>query len=381
MKVGIYGRVFLKSGGGIVRYSFEVVEALLKYCPENVYVFYFKRGEVPKLNFKGKYEIREIDLPYFLWRTSLFTRILDDDGIDVYHSTDYRVPLVPKSMRNVSIVATFHGLHSEFFRWPIKETIYSVLNYRMGAIFSDRIISVSKALKKEINELYGKPLNMIDVTYVGVSEDLKPLKPSEMESYRKRIMKKYKIPGDGYIIYVGAGLAENKNTITAFRSWKILKEEYKLRIPLVLTRVDTNKIKDILEDLDLEDGRDIIGLKWVGDGDLRILYACSEFSIYPSIYEGLGWPILEAMACGTPVITSDISAMPEAADGAGILVKAPKNPEEWAEKIVMLHKDKGLMGKLRKSSLEWAKRFTWKRIAKETEDSYKRAVMMRKRQG
>ncbi len=118
-------------------------------------------------------------------------------------------------------------------------------------------------------------------------------------------------------------MASNKNTDTMLRAWSILKHKYNSTMPLVLTRVDMVKLAPRLKELKLEEGKDVIGLTWVYGKDLQLLYGCALLSVYPSIYEGLGFPIIEAMACGTPVITSRASALPEAAGGAALLVDKP----------------------------------------------------------
>ncbi len=374
MKIGIYGRVLLKPGSGIVRYSFELTESLLKYAPDNEYTIYFRKGAVPKLKFKGKYKVREVSLPYFLWRTPLFTRILDRDGIDVYHSTAYTLPLVPRAMRKVAMISTFHGLHSEYFWHSLKENVYSLLNYRTAALFADRIISVSDKLRHEIHEKYGKPLSRIDVTYFGLNKDLKPLSGRKRSEVLGHLREKYGIRGSHYVLYVGGGMAKNKNFPTIIKAWGILKRKYGFSLPLIVTRVEMDPVKNLMEEEGLRDGEDIIGLRWIEGGDLKYLYACALLSVYPSTYEGVGFPIVEAMACGTPVITSNVSAMPEASGGAGLLVNDPMNPEEWANRILALSRNEKLRSRLIRMGLKRARRFTWKRVVADTIDSYRKAL-------
>ncbi len=134
------------------------------------------------------------------------------------------------------------------------------------------------------------------------------------------------------------------------------------------------KIKETyLKQIGLTRGKDIIDIDWVGN-DMALLYSYAKFSIYPSLYEGLGFPIVESMACGTPVITSDTSAMPEAAGGAALLVKNPKDPTEWAKKIILLNQDNELLISLSKKGIERAKAFAWPKIIKYVVRSLKRAV-------
>ncbi len=374
MKIGIYGRIFLKPGSGIVKYSFELTRHLLKNDKKNEYVIYVNKNEVPKLDFKGNYTIRKVNLPYPLWRTKLFTDILDKDGIEVYHSMAYTLPLVPRSLRKVALVSTFHGLHSEYFNFSLKETAYWLLNYRTSARFADRIISVSDTQRHEIHEKYGFPLNRIDVTYFGVEEGLHPLNAKDRSTGPAYVRKRYNLGPSEYVIYVGGGMASNKNTDTMLKAWSILKHKYGSTMPLVLTRVDMTKLASLLKELKLEDGKDVIGLKWVYGKDLQLLYGCALLSVYPSIYEGLGFPIIEAMACGTPVVTSRASALPEAAGGAAVLVAKPTDAKEWAAKVYELSQNKRKRDTLRKKGFVRARGFTWEGVVKQTLKSYKKAA-------
>jgi glycosyltransferase involved in cell wall biosynthesis len=184
-------------------------------------------------------------------------------------------------------------------------------------------------------------------------------------------MRKYKIYTENYVLYPGGGLSPNKNLITIIKAWKVLKKKDFRNIPLIITRVDTNSISSILKSLDLVGDKDVIGIKWVDEKDLPLLYSCALLSVYPSVYEGFGSPVVEAMACGTPVITSNISAMPEIAGDAALLVNNPYDPYEWAEKITALRDDEDLREKLIKRGLTRAKNFTFDKIAKRTIDAYK----------
>ncbi len=371
MRIGIYGKLLVKPGSGIVRYARELTESLVNNDKVNEYIIYLHKKDVKKLKLGGKYEIREVGLPYFLWRTPLFTQILDKDKIDVFHSQGYNLPLVPKSIRNVKFVSTFHGLLP--FWHSLRENIYSGLNFRFAATFADRIISVSDTVRHEIHDTYGKPLADIDVTYFGLNENLSPLSKGEINTARKQLSK-YGLKYQEYVAYIGGAMRPNKNLDTILSTWSLLKKKYNWKTPLLITRVDMTALKKRLNELDLEEGVDIIGSKWIEEKDIRYLYAGALIAIYPSLYDGLGFPIIEAMACGTPVITSNIAAMPEAAGGAGLLVDKPKDSKEWADKIIQLSEDRRLRNKLIKLGLEHAKRFTWKRVAKETIETYKKAV-------
>ncbi|MCC6018814.1 MAG: glycosyltransferase family 4 protein [Candidatus Verstraetearchaeota archaeon] len=373
MLIGIDGRILAGKGDGIRRYATSLVKHILKIDRENEYIIYLSKD----CHLSEKYiehdncQLKVIDVPSILWKTPLFTRVLDRDAVEIFHSLAYVLPLAPKAMRKTLLVATFHGLHSEYFLTSYYETIYWILTYRSSAKIADAIFSVSQSLKEEICKKYDISSDKIYVTYSGVAENFKPLKGDEKAIYCKHIIQKYGIPTENYVLYPGGGLSPNKNLITVIKAWKVLKKKDFRNIPLVITRVNTNSISSILKSLDLVGGKDVIGIRWVDEKDLTPLYSCALVSVYPSVYEGFGSPVVEAMACGTPVITSNISAMPEIAGDAALLVNNPYDPYEWAEKIITLLDNEDLREELIKRGLTRAKNFTFDKIAKRTIDAYK----------
>jgi len=372
MRIGLYGRVLLKPGSGIVRYSYDLIENLLKYDKKDKFILYVQKNHLPYREFDSRLEIHEVNLPYFMWRTPLFTRILDKDDLDIYHSSAYTLPLVSKKFRSFSTVSTFHGLHPEIFWQSFKDNIYCSLDYRSAAIFADRIQAVSNTLKEEIHKIYKQPLDKIDVVYFGLSKEFKPIS-SKNASKEKAIYERYGIRKGKYILCV-SGTTKNKNTETILKAWSILKFKHKFKLPLVLLRADLNKKLTLIKSLGLLPGKDVIAIDWVDD--MRYLYGLSNFTIYPSIYEGLGFPIIEAMACGAPVITSNASAMPEAAGNAALLVNNPTDPTEWSDAILSLYSNPELKEELVKKGFERAKEFSWDKIIKKVLNSYRKLSSM-----
>lgn len=372
MRIGIDGRIFMKPGSGTVRYAFELMQHLLDQDTENEYLIYVpeKSDYKNKLSFKGIFTVRPLKLPPILWRTVLFTKILDRDRIDVYHSMQYILPYVPSWMRRVAMTTSSQGMLSEFPN--LKEQIYWLSNYKTTAMFCDHMIAVSQQLKKELQERYRMKPEKIDVTMTGVPDSFfNRLSEKEKESERRRLAKKYNLGETGYIIYAGAGMAPNKNVDTVLKAWKILKEKYAFNIPIIITRVKLHLLKSKLDALGLIPNSDVICMEWVEEQDIIPLYSCAELTVYASLYEGFGSVIIESQATGTPVVISNISAMPEAAGGAAILVNDPRDQAEWAEKVFGLYNDAVTKKKLIELGLENAKKYTYRNIAKATIDAYR----------
>jgi len=371
MIIGIDGEVFTGKRNGVRRYAMSLLEHLLKIDHENEYVIYLHKPMNIHFFDNDDYRIKVINLPRLVWKSFLFTHLLDKDKIDIFHSLAYSLPIVPRLLRRVKLVTTFHGLHWEYCKWPLHEKVPWIMLFRSSAKVADAVVSVSETLKKEIHEKYGISLSKIYVTYPGVSQEFKPIKQDERLFYHKQLALKYGLPSKTYALYSGAGLRPNKNLTTLLRAWKILSKDYSVEIPLVVTRVGSSSFfNDLLKSLNLRSN--VIHLEWVDEKDIPYVYSCALFSVYPSTYEGFGSPPLESMACGTPAIVSNASAMPEIVGNAALLVKNPLNPYEWAEKVLMIIRSENLRKDLIKRGLLHARAFSWDKTAKSTLAIYKK---------
>lgn len=374
MRVGIDGRIFLKHQSGIVRYATELAKALFETRPKNQYIVYIPGADSEETKKRiatvhsllgaedGKYKIRVVNLMPILWRTMLFTGILDKE-VDVFHGMAYILPYVPKFMRKVKVVASFHGLQPVIVAGlPLKEKLYWGPNFRLSAMFADRIISVSKNLKQEINKRYGYRLDRIDVTYAGIS---KAFYIGRSEKGSAKVLERYGL-GDFYIFYSGAGDLPQKNVRTILKAAQIMADKYIFTPPIIISRTDLSKY----------DGEKypstVKGVEWIDERDLPHLYANAAISIYASYCEGFGSPIIEARAAKSPVIASGVSAMTEAAQGKAVLVEDPFSADEWAEKIYGLYSDEKLREKLSANDRKGLEDFSWKNVAKKTLETYAR---------
>lgn len=381
MKIGIDGRIFSKPGSGIVRYSFELVQYLIKKHPEHTYIIYvYKNGDYKsKIKFKGSYVISTVNLNPLLWRTKVFTDFLDKEKLDIFYITHPEVPYVSSSQRNVRIISTCHGVIPNNL-WPsLKERLWcQPLLYAM-AKYSDHIICVSEDTRKAIHNTYKRDLDTMSVGYFGLSPLMKPLSKQAKIKALRYLAKKYGIPNKEFIFQVG-GEQPYKNVLTILKTSKLLNEKHNLTIPLVIARVSSNTVLDCellkhrIEMLGL-DKADIIPIQWIDFEDIPLLYACAKINIYPSLFEGVGFPIAEAFACASPVITTNISAMPECAGGAALLIQKPLDEYEWANKIYELYNNKQLQKKLIKLGLERAKDFTWSKTGTAVLRSFNKTII------
>jgi len=225
----------------------------------------------------------------------------------------------------------------------------------------------------DIVKLLRVPEEKVVVTYVGVDPMFRPL---DREKCYSKINTKYGLSGSEYIVSVGE-LHPGKNFVRLIQAFSKIKNNnapYKL---LIVEKKGWRyqDIYTVIEDLDLKN--DVIFTDYVPFEELPVLYNGAALCVYPTLYEGFGLPALEAMACGTPLVTSNVSSLPEVVGDGGILVD-PYNVDLLSEAIVKVLSDYNLRRDLRKKGLFQAKKFTWEKAARKTlkvyEEVYNKAT-------
>lgn len=363
--------------GGIYQYIFHLVQALSEVDKENKYLLFFSffrnkhrqtTDEFYSLFKKAGYGRKDCRIPSLIWKRLQFPIELFTGKIDLFHGLfDY----VPRMLSGKSIV-TIHDLaylrRPEFLgskrvKWKYKETPLAVRR-------ADAIITVSNFSKNDLIKLLGIPEEKIWVTPHGVSPDFTPIQDKEI---LERIKIKYRIK-ENYILFVGV-LQPNKNIVKLLEAFSLLKNSCKLEHQLVIAGEKGWLYEDIFKKYnELKLGDTVIFTGYVPDGDLPALYSGADLFILPSQLEGFGIPVLEAMACGTPVVTSNTCALPETAGDAAILVK-PDSVHEIAGGIYQVLSDNNLQASLRQKGFAHAKKFTWENTAKMTLEVYRKGIL------
>jgi len=219
---------------------------------------------------------------------------------------------------------------------------------------ASKIITLTNCIKNEITSYFKVPEKMIEVLPPGIHPEFKPRKRSETSP----ILTKYKIP-EKYLLCVGT-LEPRKNIQRLIKSYTLLPDDIRLSYPLVLVGMK-GWLNESLEKklMPLEKRGEIIRLGYIVQKDLPYLYSGAHAFAYPSIYEGFGLPVLEAMASGIPILGSKNTAVAEFAEGAAILID-PLNEAEMTEGLKSLLLDKQNNASLVRVGLETAKNYTWK---------------------
>ena len=287
---------------------------------------------------------------------------------DLYHALAFVAPLY----LSTPMVVTVHDLSflhyperlSASRRWYLRA--FTALTCRRAR----RILAISRSTANDLSEQLGIDPGKIDVTPLGFDRAaFRPLPRETTEQFRAR----HGLP-PRFWLFIGT-LEPRKNLPMLLRAYARLP--CRERLPLILGGGKGWMADDIfaaIEEYDLSDCVRHIG--FVPAEDLPLWYNCAEAFLYPSVYEGFGLSLLEAMACGTPVITSDVSSLPEVAGKAGLCLP-PTEEARWTQALRECLADEEWLATASKMGLERAKRFSWARTAELTLASYHQALLER----
>ncbi|MGD8398167.1 MAG: glycosyltransferase family 1 protein [Anaerolineae bacterium] len=284
-------------------------------------------------------------------------------GVDLIHAPAFVGPLAGAPPFVVTIHDLSFLLYPERFRAGNRR--YLRLFTRLSVGRARRVIAVSQSTRDDVVRLYGLAPDRVDVVHNGVDGAYRPLPPGEVAAFRAR----QNLP-ERFILFVGT-LEPRKNVTGLVEAYARLPLP---RPPLMLVGGKGwlyDEVYARVEQLGL--GSEVHFVGFVDSGELPWWYNAAEVFVYPSFYEGFGLPALEAMACGTPVIASDTSSLPEVVGAAGVLVD-PEDPEALAATLDRVLTDSTLAGALQAAGPQQAARFSWQRAARETAASYRRAL-------
>jgi glycosyltransferase involved in cell wall biosynthesis len=366
LSAGVHGRA------GIGRYAVELLSGLVATDLENQYTLFYNRPEDAQVptDLQHLPTITTLSSDKY-WRfqtllAHLFHRSQDllYGSVDIFHATSNLLP-------NLSQIGTVFTLHDLIFQ--LYPTTHTRLNRwflsLMMPIFlrkADHVIAVSNTTANDAIRLYNLNQDKMSVIYEGIAPHFQPVTD---ERRLQKIRIHYALP-QRFIFFVGT-LEPRKNLPNLIRAFAAAKlDEVKLIIAGKKGWM-YQSIFDLVQELGLE--RDIQFIGFVPDEDLPVLYSLAEAFVFPSLYEGFGLPVLEAMACGTPVITSNVSSLPEIAGDAALLID-PLNVEDLSIAMCRLTNDAGLRQEFSQRGLRQASQFSWQRAAAQTLDVYRHVL-------
>ncbi len=373
MKIGFDIRAIAQGKhSGVQEYTLRILNELLKSKNDEFLLFYnaFLKTFVPKNILENSNTVlRDFNVPNKILDTFLFFGYPKLDKLigeaDVFFSSHFLATPVSKKCRKIT---TFHDLsflhYPEFFSLR-KKYWHFIQRPKKQAKESDRIIAISESTKKDLVNFYKVPESKIKVIYSGVSQSMTLLEKNDKKL--KSVKEKYSL-FDEFILYLGT-IEPRKNIVGIIKAFEGIRE--KKRIKLVLAGALGWLYEDILKEIKSSKfAEDIIFLGFVDDKDKVGLYNLASVFVYPSFFEGFGFPPLEAMACGTPVVTSNCSSLPEVVGDAALMVD-PYKPSEIADAIWILLEDDKLRNLYKEKGILRAKKFSWERTGKKTLDLIK----------
>jgi len=372
MNIGFDAKRAYHNGTGLGHYSRTLIRSLAEYFPQHQY-FLFNPKPSDLFHFKGK-NIREV-LPSKLlhktlssvWRSAWIKDDLEKLDIDIYHGLSNEIPLeIYKT--GIKSVVTIHDIIFE--RFPQQYSKIDVEIYRRKFKYAcdhaDKVIAISEQTKKDIMEFYKTPEEKIIVCYQSCNP---AFAETVSEKTKQQIKEKYSLP-DQYFLYVGS-IIERKNLMGICKALYLLRND--LKIPLVVIG-DGTKHKQQVKDFIKQNGLDnqIIFLSenslakvtssFLRAEDFPAIYQMATAMIYPSFFEGFGIPVLEALWSRLPVITSNVSSLPEAG-GDGAYNVNPNSAEEIAAGIKKIFTDKLFAETLKEKGWQQAQKFTQQKCA------------------
>lgn len=370
MKMGIFVACVGRQDGGPETYERHLVENLVKLGGDTEFhVFCFNERAVQAFSLNGHGSRVTF---HRLWPDSRWASLpvslpvsLKLSGVELYHAT-----FVPAPFAATPLVFTMHDVspftHPEFYPKAIRRRLNPVVE--RGLKNARLIICISEHSRQTTAEYFNIPLERTTVVHLGVNPNLAPVPANEA---RARLKAAYGLDGE-YLLYVGK-LEARKNIVRLIEAFAQVREECGFQGDLVLAGRrfwDLDGIDEATRKYGVQDR--VRELGYVPDEDLAPLYSEAAAFVFPSLWEGFGFPVLEAMACGAPVVASAVSSLPEIAGDAAVLVD-PTSTESIAQGIAQVIASPSTAGTLRERGLRRAAEFTWDRTARKTMDAYHRA--------
>ncbi len=371
MRIGFDAKRAYQNYTGLGNYSRDLLQHLIQNYPENEFkLFAPKEFKNPRLNFLNNNENTETIFPDTpidktfkgFWRSVNMEKSIIKNKIELYHGLSNEIPRIKE--HHIPYVVTIHDLI--FKRFPryyrsVDRKIYN-LKFKYAVKNADITIAISEQTKRDLIDFYKADPNRIKVVYQSCHGNFRKEYSNEVLHH---IKKKFSLP-DQFILNVGT-IESRKNLHAVLNAVSIMKND----VPLVVVGRKTkymNFINIQLKKMNFDLNK-IMFLHDVSIEELPSIYQLSSVFVYPSLFEGFGIPIIEALSCGIPVISSIDGCFKEAGGPESIYID-PNNYEELADKIDVCLENESLRQKMKKSGYEYVKKFDPKIISKDIMNVY-----------
>ena len=338
------------------------VSGITAQVPGEIFLF----GNPEKLREYKNFEVRKFNAPIY----SISEQILLPPKIrklPIFHSPHYNAPLLYSG----KLIVTVHDIiHIKFPEYLASRKAYLYAKYMFKKVTekAEKLITASEHTKSDIIEHFNVSPEKINVIPFGVDERFHSV---EDEALISSFKEKFALP-ENFILYVG-NLKSHKNLGTLLKAFGVLKKKKEIEESLVLTTGGKPADELIRQVCDEGIEKSVKFLPFIPDEELPLLYNCARVFVFPSLYEGFGLPLLEAMACGVPVVCSNSASIPEVVGEAAIMCD-PEDCGAFADGMHRLLRDDSLRSKLTSEGMKRAKFFSWAETAKKTVEVYMKCV-------
>jgi len=372
MQIGFDGKRAYHNQTGLGHYSRTLIHSLAKYYPEHEYfLFNPKPSSLFSFNEKNVHEVKPSSFVYKLfssaWRSSWVKKDLEKLKIDLYHGLSHEIPVGIQQTKIKSVV-TIHDLIHERHPEQYNKVDVQIYNrkFRYACKHADHVIAISEQTKRDIIEFYKTRAEKITVCYQSCNP---AFSQTASEEEKARVKKLYQLP-EQFFLYVGS-IIERKNLLNVCKAVNLLKKE--INIPLVVIGDGKEyklQAKNYIAENNLQNHVIFLSENVAAKSsqsfqsatDFPAIYQSAIAMIYPSFFEGFGIPVLEALCSGLPVITSNVSCLPEAGGEAAYYVN-PSNPEEIAAGMKKIFSDNSLAASMKQKGFLHAQKFTQQKCA------------------
>jgi glycosyltransferase involved in cell wall biosynthesis len=376
LKIAIDVRTVLPNRSGVGNYVLHLIQNLQKVDSEPIYYFLAQKKNLPLLGPLVKEQGRL--LTFFshenhpwgdFWEHFLLPMRLKQQGIHIFHGP---ASLIPFQKDHYRLVVTIHDLVAFLFpkTIPLKYGAYMRFLLKQAVRKADRIISVSEHTRKDLIQILKVPSDKISVVHEAPSPIFRPYDQNQAREYLK---KRYGI--DKKFIYHLGNIEPRKNLIVLLEAFRQVKDSFPQEHLLVVSGQKGWLIRSLSQYLkDYPRKEDLRFTGYVPAEELPLFMSAAELFVFPSLYEGFGLPVLEAMSCGVPVISANRSSIPEIVGSAAVLVD-PTQAKELAETIRVLLENPEERKRLSLLGQAQAAQFSWEEVARKTSQIY-RAIAM-----
>lgn len=355
-------------GAGINSYIHNLLTHLPRVDRDNRYTAFIGDGRFTSSELTLRLSRLPTSRPMvrIFWEQAVQPFALRKEGVGLIHALAFVTPLLSPCPSVVTVYDLSFLLYPDRFKRA--KRFYLSLFTRLSARKARRIIAISESTKRDVVRLLGVPPDKVEVVYCGLDDAFRPLAEDQVAAFRSE-----RGLSERFILFVGT-IEPRKNVTRLIEAFANLLTCQLADLKLVIGGAKGWFYEDVFaraEELGLEG--QVMFPGYIPASELPLWYNAAELFVYPSLYEGFGLPPLEAMACGTPVVTANTSSLPEVVGEAGLTV-APLDVEGLAEAMRRVLNDATLRREMRERGLQRAQSFSWTKTARETVQVYRRAM-------